>query len=263
MGETAGEIMRRILTLCVLIATIPTRAASATIHLFSDLALAPQGDHTATVESEDPGNLPDEPHAKIVVRGPDGKVFLNFDPCQTCRYTDPAFSSRGELVFLATDEKKGQTTLYHAPNGVPRPLTVIAGLANTARFSPDGSRIALLVTLGAKKKTGATEAAAPQVGEIGETNDEQRIAVLPAGRRRNSSRSRPPTPISMNFPGRRMARALSPPAAKGNGDNNWWIATLDYIDAAKTHCASSPSPRCRWTCRSVSPDGKPSPSSAG
>ena len=231
MGETAGEIMRRILTLCVLIATVPTPAASATIHLFSDLALAPQGDHTATVESEDPGNLPDEPHAKIAVRGPDGNVFLNFDPCQSCRYTDPAFSSRGELVFLATDEKKGRTTLYHVPNGVPRPLTVIAGLANTVRFSPDGSRIALLVTLGAKKKTGATEAGAPQVGEIGETNDEQRIAVLPAG----GGQLKPVSPADTyiyEFSWTPDGNGFVATAAKGNGDNNWWVASLDYVDTA-------------------------------
>jgi len=135
------------------------------------LALAPRGDYTATVESEDPGNLPIEPHAKVVVRGPDGKVFLNFDPCQTCRYANPAFSSQGELTFLATDEKKGQTTLFHVPNGVPRPLTVIAGFANTIRFSPNGSQIALLVTLGAKKKTGATEAAVPWAAELIESFD--------------------------------------------------------------------------------------------
>jgi dipeptidyl aminopeptidase/acylaminoacyl peptidase len=223
--------MRRILTLCVLIATVPTPAASATIHQFSDLALAPQGDHTATVENEDPGNLPDEPHARIVVRGPDGKVFLNLDPCRTCRYANPAFSSRGELVFLATDEKKGQTTLYHVPNGVPRPLTVIAGLANTVRFSPDGSRIALLVTLGAKKRPGATEAGAPQVGEIGETNDEQRIAVLPAG----GGQLKPVSPADTyiyEFSWTPDGNGFVATAAKGNGDNNWWVASLDYVDVA-------------------------------
>ncbi len=44
----------------------------------------------------------------------------------------------------------------------------------------DGRRIALLVTVGARKEAGATQAGVRQVGEIGEQNDEQRIAVVPA-----------------------------------------------------------------------------------
>ena len=83
-------------------------------------------------------------------------------------------------MFLAADEKAGKTRTVRAANGKAQSLTVISGVANTPLFSADGARIALLVTLGAHKKTGATQAAAPQVGEIGENNDEQRIAVLPA-----------------------------------------------------------------------------------
>ena len=74
----------------------------------------------------------------------------------------------------------GTATLYAVENGKPRVLTVISGVANSVRYSPDGSRIALLATVGAHKMTGAIEAGAAQVGEIGESNDEQRIAVLPA-----------------------------------------------------------------------------------
>ncbi len=246
--------MRRFMTLCILLAAVPTPAISDTIHQFSDLALAPRGDYTATVESEDPGNLPNEPHGKIVVRGPDGKVFLSFDPCQTCRYANPAFSSQGELVFLATDQKKGQTTLFHVPNGVPRPLTVIAGFANTVRFSLNGSQIALLVTLGAKKKTGATEAGAPQVGEIGETNDEQRIAVLPAG----GGQLKPVSPADTyvyEFSWTPDGKGFVATAAKGNGDNNWWVASLYYVDAATGTLRVIAKPNMQMDMPRVSADG--------
>src|SRR5215831_20261141 len=107
----------------------PALAAGTTVHQFSDLALAPAGDRTATVESDDPGNLADEPHGAVIVRGPDGKVVAHFDPCKNCHYANPTFSPKGELVFLANDEKAGKTTLYRVPDGVPRPLTVIAGIA--------------------------------------------------------------------------------------------------------------------------------------
>jgi dipeptidyl aminopeptidase/acylaminoacyl peptidase len=207
------------------------QAAGTNIHQFSDLALAPAGDRTATVESDDPGNLPDEPHGKVVVRGADGRVLASFDPCKACRYANPAFSPQGEAVFLANDEKAGKTTLFHVPNGTPQPLTTIAGVANTLRFSPDGGRIALLVTIGARKKTGATEAGAPQVGEIGERDDEQRIAVVPAGGGQLKLVSPADTYI-YEFSWTPDGKGFVATAAQGNGDNNWWIAKLDYVDAA-------------------------------
>ena len=64
-----------------------------------------------------------------------------------------------------------------------RTIATIAGIAQTPRFSPDGTRIALLVTIGAAKETGANQAGVRQVGEIGEKNDEQRIAVFDVSRR--------------------------------------------------------------------------------
>src|SRR3546814_2081359 len=47
-------------------------------------------------------------------------------------------------------------------------VATINGIAATPRFSPDGKRIALLVTIGAKKEAGATQAGVRQIGEIGE-----------------------------------------------------------------------------------------------
>src|SRR3546814_9948379 len=56
-------------------------------------------------------------------------------------------------------------------------VATINGIAATPRFSPDGKRIALLVTIGAKKEAGATQAGVRQIGEIGEHYDERRLAI--------------------------------------------------------------------------------------
>jgi hypothetical protein len=160
---------------------ITTPALGAPFHQFSNLALAPNGDKTATVESDDPGNLAEEPHGQVVVRDQTGKVVAHYDPCAGCRYSAPFWSPKGDaLVFLGADDKAGKTMLFRAQGSAVQPLTTISGVANSPRFSADGQRIALLVTLGAHKKTGATQASAPLVGEIGENEDEQRIAALPA-----------------------------------------------------------------------------------
>src|SRR3546814_2600217 len=60
-------------------------------------------------------------------------------------------------------------------------VATINGIAATPRFSPDGKRIALLVTIGAKKEAGATQAGVRQIGEIGEHYDERRLAIFDVG----------------------------------------------------------------------------------
>jgi len=252
--------MRWVMILLFCLGTSPALAATTTIHQFSDLALAPAGDRTATVESDDPGNLPDDPHGKIVVRGADGGVLASFDPCKACRYANPAFSPRGEMVFLANDEKAGKTMLFHVPNGaslhapIGAPLATISGVANTVRFSPDGGQIAMLVTIGARKKTGATQAGAPLVEEIGAKNDEQRIAVLPAG----GGQLRLVSPAGIyiyEFSWTPDGKAFVATTAEGNGDNNWWIAKLVRVGADSGDLRVIAAPKMQMDMPRVSQDG--------
>jgi dipeptidyl aminopeptidase/acylaminoacyl peptidase len=233
---------------------IATPALAAPIHQFSDLAFAPDGSKTATVESDDPGNLADEPHGQVVVRDQAGKIVAHYDPCAQCRYSGTAWSPKSDaLVFLATDEKAAKTTLFRAVASSVQPLTTISGFANMPRFSPDGTRVALLATVGAHKMVGATQASASLVGEIGENEDEQRIAVLPAsgGELKLSS---PADTYVYEYAWTPDGKGFVATGAKGNGDNNWWIATLDYIDANGLRVIAAPKTQIDMPV--VSPDGK-------
>ena len=238
----------------LLLAT-PAMAAPGMIHQFKDLTLAPDGGKTATVESDDPGNLAEEPHGAVVVRDAAGTVAAHYDPCASCRYSDPAWSPKGDtLIFLATDDKAGKVTLYRVQSGNPRPLTMVAGVANTPRYSPDGTRIALLSTLGAHKMTGAIEAGAAQVGEIGSSPDEQRIAVMPA----SGGALKPVSPgdtYVYEYDWAPDGKGFAVTAAKGNGDNNWWTATLDYVDAATGALRVIAAPKMQINMPRVSMDG--------
>src|SRR6185437_3927808 len=105
---------------------ITTPALGAPFHQFSNLALAPNGDKTATVESDDPGNLAEEPHGQVVVRDQTGKVVAHYDPCAGCRYSAPFWSPKGDaLVFLGADDKAGKTMLFRAQGSAVQPLTTI------------------------------------------------------------------------------------------------------------------------------------------
>jgi dipeptidyl aminopeptidase/acylaminoacyl peptidase len=228
-------------------------AAPVTIRDHDHLALSPAGDRIVDVEASDPGNLADDPHGAVVLRDAGGKVLASFDPCKACRYSDTAWSPSGTaFAFVATDRKAGKATLTIVENNKPRAAATISGIANDVRWSPDGARIALLVTEGAHKMTGAVEAGAALVGEIGEANDEQRIAVLPAKGGALALVSPADTYVYEYdwAPGGFVATA-----AKGNGDNNWWIATLDFISQSGASRVIT-APKMQIELPRVSADGK-------
>ena len=82
------------------------------------LSLSPAGDRVAAVEAVDPGNLPDEAHGIVVVRTQDGKQIAQYDPCETCKYSDTAWSPNGNrLAFIAADSAARAATCSPATSG--------------------------------------------------------------------------------------------------------------------------------------------------
>jgi dipeptidyl aminopeptidase/acylaminoacyl peptidase len=139
-----------------------------------------------------------------------------------------------------------------------RAIAVIKGVAQTPRFSPDGKRIALLVTIGAAKESGATQPGVRLVGEIGETSDEQRIAVFDLSGKTVSD----VTPLSSadryiyEYDWTPDSRGFVATSALGNGDNNWWVATIDAIDATTGAVRTIARPKTQLDFPRISPDGK-------
>jgi len=250
--------MRRTFALCATLSlfAVSTQAAPVVIRDHNHLTLSAKGDRVADVEADDPGNLPEEPHGGVVVHDVHSAVLSNYDPCKTCKYSDTAWSPSGDaLAFIATDGKAGTAALYAVKNGKARRLTVLSGVANTVRYAPDGSRIALLVTVGAHKMIGAVEAGAALVGEIGESNDEQRIAIVPEGGGGMTLAS-PADTYVYEYDWTPDGKGFVVTSAKGNGDNNWWVATLNRIDAQTGTMLPIAAPKMQIELPRVSPDGK-------
>ena len=239
--------MRLILAAALLASTAP--AAAQTIHQYGALAIAPKGDRIATIESAGKRGV-------VTVRSTvDGRVLRTIDPCQSCGYSGLTFAPNGDLIFLVREG--GSVRLTYADATTTRTIATIAGIAQTPRVSPDGKRIALLVTLGAAKESGATQAGVRMVGEIGEKNDEQRLAVFDIGK--------PATTVTPLSPAGRYVyeydwtpdgRGFVATTALGNGDNNWWVATLDAIDARTGAVRSIARPTTQLNQPRVSPDGR-------
>jgi dipeptidyl aminopeptidase/acylaminoacyl peptidase len=229
-------------------------AGAATLHEYGSLALSPAGDRIAAIESDAAPDSAARPHGRIVVRSAStGRVLSTVDPCGSCDYSGLTFGPDGRLAFLERD--KDTTRLMIAGAGAPTTLASIAGIAQSPRFSPDGRRIALLVTIGARKEAGATQAGVRQVGEIGEQNDEQRIAVVPA----SGGTLKPLSPADRyvyEYDWLPDGSGFVVTSALGNGDNNWWIAELDRVDAATGAVRLIARPKTQINQPRVSPDGR-------
>ena len=228
------------------------------LHKFQDLAVAPKGDLLVALEAPS-----DDPRAHMVVtlrRVADGTIVRKIDPCPTCLYSDPVFGPDGMLAFVARDRATGSVRLDRADaGGIVRSIATINGIAQRPRFSPDGRRIALLVTLNAVKEAGATEAGERQIGEIGEHHDEQRIAVFDLAGSVAADTVKPVSPAGRyiyEYDWTPDGQGFVASTALGNGDDNWWVATIDAIDAATGAVREIAKPVTQVNFPRVSPDGK-------
>ena len=214
-------------------------AAPATLVQYKSLAVSRDGTRVVSIDSLAAADtaIPDT-HASVVVRdAATGAVVARYDPCAACGYAGSDWSPDGRLAFIASDAKAGTADVYVADAGTARRVATVRGVAQTPRWSPDGKRLALLAVVGAHKAIGAVEAGRAQVGEIGAADDEQRIAVVDvpgdgAGARAASLRLVSPADTwvyeyDWTFDGSGFVAT----AAKGNGDNNWWVAKLVAVDA--------------------------------
>jgi dipeptidyl aminopeptidase/acylaminoacyl peptidase len=233
-------------------------AEPAQQHVFSGLTLSPAGDRVAVLEADQRADASEQPHKRLVIRAAsNGAVTASHDPCVTCMYQDPTFSPDGQrIAFLGRDRKAGTTTLFLLNKGAVSVRAVVAGVAQRPRFSPDGRTLALLEIVGAHKEAGATEAAAPQVGDIGESFDEQRIATLTVDGQDQPRAVSPDDTFVYEYDWTPDGKGFVATAAKGDGDNNWWIAELDRVDLASGALTRIAAPGEQLNFPRASPDGR-------
>ena len=251
------KIIPVLLFTALLTSTMAFAQTPSAMRAYQSLALNPSGDRIAAVESLDPGGLPDRPHATVVVRElASGKIVSEYDPCPACKYNAPSWSAdQNSLAFIGTDSKAATATLFVARESGVVALLTFKGIANTVRWSPDGTQLAMLATADAKKMTGAVEAGARLVGEIGTEDDEQRIAIVPASGGPLKMIS-PDDTFVYEYDWTVDGKGFVVTSAKGNGDNNWWIATLGHVDAQSGKLRVIAAPKMQMNLPRPSPDGK-------
>jgi dipeptidyl aminopeptidase/acylaminoacyl peptidase len=254
---TKLDAIVRTSTLVTLMVASGLCSADAGVHSYRGLAMTAGGDRIAAVESVE-GESKAGP--RVVVRmAVDGKIASTWQhkDCSQCRVDGLTWSPDGKaLALIATDAKAGAATVAVLRDGRFTPVTTVKGVANSVRWSPDGRQLAFLATVGAKKLTGAVEAGERQIGEIGlaQNEDEQRIAVVSAGGGDMRLVS-PGDTFVYEYDWTPDGKGFVVTSAKGNGDNNWWIATLGHVDAATGKLRVLAAPKMQMNLPHVSPDG--------
>lgn len=232
-------------------------AAPDAMHGYRALAMTAGGERIAALESVDGAKTA----PRVTVRDTaSGKVVATYDSasCGQCRFDAPVWSPDGNAIALiGTDAQARNAHVLVLQGGKLVTVATIKGVANTVRWSPDGRQLAFLATVNPKKLTGAVEAGARQVGEIGlaQEEDEQRVALVPAagGEVRLVS---PADTFVYEYDWTPDGKGFVVTSAKGNGDNNWWIATLGQVDAASGRLRVLAAPKMQMNMPHVSPDGR-------
>jgi dipeptidyl aminopeptidase/acylaminoacyl peptidase len=245
--------------LAVTVAATPSAEVAGVMHQYASVALSPDGREIASVETVREAFATSEQHGAVVIRSSDGKVVDRIDVCPKCKYSGLIWAREGRrLAFVASAD--GVATLYTAKAGQDpqHPVVVdrvaeVKGLLESPRWSPDGRSVAVLATVGAHKETGAVQAGVREVGELGGSDDSQRIGVttVPGGELKFVS---PDGTYVYEYDWMPDGRGFVATAAQGNGDNNWWVARLESFTLEGTQRVIL-APSMQMNYPRVSPDG--------
>lgn len=206
------------------------------VHSFGEVAISPDGKHVLYGRdiAAKRGDADVDVSALWIADSKDGSgaVRLTACPKTACDEHSAAWSPDGtRVVFVTTDEKdQPQIAVGGVDGSGISVITKARGPLDTPRWSPDGRRIAFLYSEGAPKMPGPLNPLPRDAGVLSSTVYEQRLAVIAASGGELTLLG----PADLNiyeFDWSPNGRQFAVTAAHGSGDNNWWIAELDVLDA--------------------------------
>ncbi|HUN28270.1 MAG TPA: S9 family peptidase [Alphaproteobacteria bacterium] len=171
---------------------------------------------------------------------------------------DPVWSPDGSrLAFLSDARTKGRPSLYvaDANGGSVRLVAALGGLPQRLSWSPDGKRLAFLYIAHPHRLAGALAAGARDVGVIGTVTDEQQIATVNTAKGDALTLVTPGADYVYEYAWSPDSSRFACTYARGNGDNNWWIAKLATVPSSGGAMHDLFAPKFQINDPQWSPDG--------
>jgi dipeptidyl aminopeptidase/acylaminoacyl peptidase len=236
----------------------PALAEIANTRRFLETAVSPDGARVAYVEQQGGAGQSAIYAARL---GATGRTRISAGNGKTNHDEHAAAWSPDSrrIAFLSDREKEDQLQLYVAPaeGGAARQITHLKGLLADPRWSPDGKRIAVLFTENLPRAAGPLDPVLPQTGVLESQIYEQRLTIVDVA----SGAVRQLSPADMyiyEYDWSPDGRSFAATAARGEGDNNWWIAQLYTIsgDSGAMTPIYKPGVQQQIAAPRWSPDGK-------
>jgi dipeptidyl aminopeptidase/acylaminoacyl peptidase len=140
-------------------------------------------------------------------------------------------------------------------SGAPAKHAELKGYAQTPRFSPDGSKLAVLFIEGMPRVAGPLQPMTPLSGVIAEKVYEQRITTVDLATD-HLAQVTPDDVYVYEYDWTPDGQSWVVSAAHGNGDANWWVARLYLVGAQNGQMREIYKPTLQIAAPHVSPDGK-------
>ena len=203
--------------------------------LYGDIALSPDGQHVAWVQSTAANAKPKQTY--VCAASGNSTAALVKIPAATGDRADAesawAPDSKTLVFFSTAGEKDDQRQLWTvlADGSAAQKLTSLKGYAARPRWAHNGKQVAFLYIENAGGG-GPLMAAPTTTGVVDTAIHNQRIAVLDLATKQLRQVS-PPDLHIYDFDWSPDDKAFVVTAAPGPGDNNWWIAQIYTVDVAK------------------------------
>jgi dipeptidyl aminopeptidase/acylaminoacyl peptidase len=206
------------------------------VRVFSEVALSPDGKRLVygSVSTGKRGGADVDVSVLWLVNAIDGSgaVRLTACPGSVCDEHGAVWSADGTRIAFVTTDAQEQTQIAVADAAAKQVkiLTQAHGPVDTPRWSPDGGRIAFLYSEGAPKLPGPLNPLGRDAGVLSSIIYEQRLAVIPA--QGGATLVLGPSDLNIyEYDWAPDGRQFVVSAAHGSGDDNWWVAELDVMDA--------------------------------
>jgi dipeptidyl aminopeptidase/acylaminoacyl peptidase len=206
----------------------PSRAAAVLdsmphVKRIGQVALSPDGTEVAYFES---GKL-----AVASVSGGASQAIAVEGKLSLRDVTWSADSKRIAFIAdLAGDLPAAQVWTAAADGSAPAKHAELKGYLQTPRFSPDGSKLAVLFIEGMPRVAGPLQPMTPLAGVIDDQIYEQRIATIDLSTD-HLSQVTPADVYVYEYDWTPDGHAWAVSAALGSGDANWWVARLYLVNA--------------------------------